>query len=123
MPDEKKVSNPLAVIQIRGNVGVNYSIKNTLGLLNLNKKHNCIVVPNNPHFTGMLKKVKDYVTWGEINAETQKLLEKKTKKGKTYLLSPPKGGFERKGIKKPFSAGGVLGHRGAAMNDLIKKMV
>ena len=71
----------------------------------------------------MVKKVKDYVTWGEINQDSKNLLQKKLKKGKTFLMSPPKGGYERGGTKKAFSVGGALGYRGDNINELIKKMV
>ena len=38
-------------------------------------------------------------------------------------LNPPKGGFERGGIKKPYGKGGVLGYRGDKINELIAKML
>lgn len=40
-----------------------------------------------------------------------------------FRLLPPKGGFERGGIKTPFSLGGVLGYRGEKINKLIKNML
>ena len=40
-----------------------------------------------------------------------------------FKLPPPRKGWERKGIKKVFNVGGALGYRGAAINDLIKRMV
>ncbi len=40
-----------------------------------------------------------------------------------FRLSPPKKGFERKGIKAPFSQGGVLGYRKEKINELIMRMV
>ena len=40
-----------------------------------------------------------------------------------FKLHPPRGGFERKGIKTPFSLGGVLGYRKEKMNDLVRKML
>jgi large subunit ribosomal protein L30 len=82
---------------------------------------------------GMVKKVDDLITWGEVNDSTIKELkekrgEKTKNKGKEELkkffrLSPPKGGFERKGIKVPFKIGGALGYRGDKINDLIKRML
>ena len=41
----------------------------------------------------------------------------------TFRLKPPTKGFERKGIKKPYSLGGALGYRGKKINDLLKKMI
>jgi len=40
-----------------------------------------------------------------------------------FGLNPPRKGFERKGIKKPYSSGGVLGYRGDKINDLIMRMI
>jgi large subunit ribosomal protein L30 len=40
-----------------------------------------------------------------------------------FKLHPPIGGFERKGIKKPYSIGGALGYRKEKINDLILKMI
>ena len=40
-----------------------------------------------------------------------------------FRLSPPKNGFERKGIKVPFSQGGVLGYRKDKINDLMMRMI
>jgi len=42
---------------------------------------------------------------------------------KFFKLHPPRGGFERMGIKKPYTVGGVLGYRGDKINLLIKKML
>jgi len=40
-----------------------------------------------------------------------------------FKLCSPTGGFERKGIKTPFSMGGVLGYRKDKINDLIMRMI
>ena len=40
-----------------------------------------------------------------------------------FRLNPPVKGFDRKGIKVPFSLGGALGYRKEKINDLIKRMV
>ena len=40
-----------------------------------------------------------------------------------FKLCPPKGGFETKGIKQPYSLGGVLGYRKDKINELILKML
>lgn len=41
---------------------------------------------------------------------------------KVFRLNSPRKGFERGGIKKAFSMGGVTGYRANAINDLIKRM-
>lgn len=40
-----------------------------------------------------------------------------------FRLSPPRKGFERKGVKVPFSQGGVVGYRKDKINDLITRMI
>ena len=47
----------------------------------------------------------------------------KRKDKKMINLHPPRGGFERKGIKIPFKVGGALGYRGEKISDLIKRML
>lgn len=67
-----------AVIRIRGNVHLKERIKRTLALLNLNRVNRLAIVPENEQYKKMLKKVENYITWGEINTETlAKLLEKR----------------------------------------------
>ena len=120
----------IAVIQIRGTVAVDVKIKDTLMMLNLNKKHACAIVEDNPAYLGMLRKVKDFVTYGTITDETLKtLIDARGKKDadgnlkKTINLESPKGGFRRKGIKVQYNNGGVLGDRKEKINDLILKMI
>lgn len=40
-----------------------------------------------------------------------------------FRLKPPTKGFENKGIKKPYSLGGVFGYRGKAINSLLERMI
>jgi large subunit ribosomal protein L30 len=42
---------------------------------------------------------------------------------KFFRLNPPKKGFERKGIKKPFNVGGALGDRKDKIGDLLGRMI
>jgi len=112
----------LAIIRIKGPLQVNAAVEDTMKMLNLNKKFNCVIVDDNPSYKGMLKKVMHLVTWGEISEETITLLEKR-KKGKFFALHPPKGGFEKKGTKMPFKLGGAYGYRKEKINDLIKRML
>ncbi len=119
-----------AVIRLRGQVRIKKPVIDTLAMLNIKQRNHCSLQKMTPVSEGMIKKVKDYVTWGEINKETKKLLlEKKTETREDgeikncFRLSPPRGGFERKGTKKAFTQGGALGYRGQKINDLIKKMI
>ncbi|MBI5389413.1 uL30 family ribosomal protein [Candidatus Woesearchaeota archaeon] len=115
----------IAIVRIRGTCAIDGEIRSTLDMLNVHKKNYCSVVPKNPSYGGMIKKVKDYITWGEIDDATLKLLkEKRGKDGKSFFrLNPPTKGYGRKGIKIPFSRGGGLGERGQKINDLIQRMV
>ena len=67
----------IAVIRIKGKVGLKKGIKSTLNMLHLYKKNNCTIISNAPTYIGVLKKLKDCVTWGELNEETCKLLLEK----------------------------------------------
>lgn len=139
-----------AVIRIRGVNRVNQKVERTLQQLHLYRKNYCSVVPETPSYKGMLDKVKDMVTYGPIDEETYKLLVEK--KGEDYVgpvndasgkidysckyveigkkkykpffrLNPPRGGFERKGIKNAYSIGGVLGFREDGLKKLLMKMI
>ena len=129
-----------AVVRIRSIIDASREIRDTLKMLNLHKVNSCTIIIPNDSYKGMLQKVKDYVTWGEIDEETLRLLiEKRTKiknadeaieklkKGERikevrYIrLHPPRKGYE--GIKKPYSIGGANGYRGRDINDLIRRMI
>ena len=58
-----------AVIRVRGSIGVRGDILATMKMLRLHKVNHMVLVPETPSMKGMLQKVKDYVTWGEIDEE------------------------------------------------------
>lgn len=64
----------LAVVRLRGTIDVHRKIKETLRLLRLHRRYHCVIVPDTPSYRGMLQVVKDYVAFGEINAETLAML-------------------------------------------------
>ncbi len=154
-----------AIIRIRGIPDTPYDIEYTLRLLRLVRRFHCVLYPDDPAIRGMLRKVKDWVTWGEIDRET--LIELLRKRGRivgnrpltdefvrtklglssieeladkllngelkyhklekygikpVFRLHPPRGGFKGS-IKKPYGAGGELGYRGPAINELLKRMI
>ena len=120
----------IAVILIRGLVGIRHDIKNALFTLNLRRNHACSIIKDTKSNRAILQKTKDYIAFGEISEETlAELIKKRGKKDtkgnlkKFFSLHPPRGGFERKGIKKPFNLGGVLGDRKEKINNLINKML
>jgi large subunit ribosomal protein L30 len=66
----------LAVVRVRGTINVKNDIRDTLTMLGLGRVNHCVLIDETPQFMGMVRKVKDYVTWGPIDAETATLLVK-----------------------------------------------
>ena len=64
----------IAVVQVRGAINMTRKVKDTLKFLKLIRKNSCVIVELTDSVKGMLLKVKDYVTWGEIDKETAKEL-------------------------------------------------
>ncbi|MFH1591535.1 MAG: uL30 family ribosomal protein [archaeon] len=138
----------LAAVRIRGKIGMKEEVRRTLDMLRLHRQNFCSVYDDSVSVKGMLRKVKDFITFGTIDEATfkelvdkrgelyagreqdskgiytyRKFIEMGGKKYKRFFrLSPPRGGFERKGIKKPFTTGGVLGDRKDKIANLIEKM-
>ena len=59
-----------AVVRLRGQVNVRHTIEDTMKMLRLHKVNHCVFVPEDPHYKGMVQKVKDYVAYGKIDAKT-----------------------------------------------------
>ena len=107
----------LAVIRIRGCVGLRRDVSDTMRMLGLKKNNTMAILPRTDSILGMIKKVENFVTWGDLSKELE---EKLKQNGKIIQLSPPKKGFRAK--KKRFPKGD-LGYRGKEINDLIKRMM
>lgn len=69
------------VVRVRGSVHLRGEIKRTLALLGLNRVNRLCIIPESESYKSMLKKAKDYITWGEIDQKTIVLTLKK--RGKT----------------------------------------
>lgn len=118
----------IAVIRIKGRVGLSEGINETLDRLRIRKKYSCVVLKGSPEEIGMIEKLRDFVAYGEISNEVHKELVKlRGKKGKDgklkpfFRLHPPRKGIES---KKHFGVGkGVLGNNGEKINDLILRML
>ena len=63
-----------AVVRVRGSINVKPKIKETMKLMRLNRVNHCVIVPENETYDAMLKIIKDYVTWGEVDVETTELM-------------------------------------------------
>lgn len=126
----------IAIIRIKGQVKVRKDISETLDRLRLMRKYACVVINPSKENLGMIKKVRDFVAFGNISDEVLKeLIEKrgqlkdKKDKGKKTLenikpffrLHPPRKGIDSKkhfGVDK-----GVLGDNKEKINDLIRRML
>jgi large subunit ribosomal protein L30 len=79
------------VLRIKGSVNVPYWARYTLDSLNLYRKFWATILPETQESLGMLKKVKDFVAWTNVDASLVKdLLEKRGKAGgsKSFKLLP-----------------------------------
>ncbi len=116
----------ICVIRIHGQVGLDKKLKETLNRLRLRRKYSCIVLAPTKEQLGMLKKIRNFVAFGEINEKTYK--ELKEKRGRKdvkgnlkpfFRLHPP-----RRGIKsKLHFPKGVLGNHKEKINELIERML
>jgi large subunit ribosomal protein L30 len=136
-----------AIIRIAGQIGLTKNVKETLDRLRIRRKYACVVVKETPVIKGMLKKVVNFVAYGDISKETfvelltkrGQSVDKKKKinaakaveeleKGKKYSevglkpffrLHPARGGINTK-VHFPK---GVLGNHKEKINELIKRML
>lgn len=78
---EKDIDSPtkhIAVIRIRGRVGLRKAVVDTLRFLRLHRKNHLVIIDDRPSYRGMLQTTKDYITWGDIEAEViEKILQKR----------------------------------------------
>jgi len=63
-----------AVVQVRGVVNTRKDIKDTLKMLRLHHINHCVLVSDTPENLGMIRKVKDYIAYGEVDAATIEML-------------------------------------------------
>lgn len=133
----------VAVIRIKGHVGIKPEIKKTLESLKLDKAFKAALFNESDTLNGMLKKAQRYLTWGRPNKHTILTLLKKAgvggedvetfaeklEKGEEKLsqpvyvsLHPPSQGFKNT-VKRSYRYKGEYGDRGEAINELIRRMV
>jgi len=137
----------ICIVRIHGRVGLDKGVKETLERIRLGKKYTCVVINPNKEQAGMIKKLRNFVAFGNIKRDVfEKLIDKRCQKidkkkdidskkiveelekGKTYeslnlkpffRLHPPRGGINSK-LHFPK---GVLGDNQEKINDLILKML
>lgn len=140
-----------AVVRVRGSVNKKREIKDTMRMLRLTRTNHCVLIKKDPKTDGMIKKVKDFVTWGEINEKTleklvsergrmagdKKLSEKEAKAvietiKKTKKIADAKDFkpvFRMSPPKKGYGGSktaypkGALGYRGEKINELLERMM
>jgi large subunit ribosomal protein L30 len=81
----KQSQKCLIAVRLRGVPASQPDIEDTLTSLRLLKKHHASLYYEEPQLSGMLKKAKDFLTWGEAKPDTiRSMLEKKAelRKGK-----------------------------------------
>lgn len=76
MTEKTEERKCFAVVKVRGTISAIREAKETLDMLRLAKTNNCVLVDNRPSYRGMLYRVQNYVTWGEVSKETVALLLK-----------------------------------------------
>ncbi len=64
----------LAVIRVKGKTKIKRDVEDTLHMLHLTRVNHCSFIKDDAVSSGMLTKVKDYATWGEVDEETVNLL-------------------------------------------------
>jgi len=102
----------IVAIRVKGTVRLKPDAKRTLELLKLKTKNSFAILTEDK--IPMLKKVENYITWGEASDEILEKLKNKES------LNNPRGGFKS---LKNFYPKGALGYRGEKINELIIKML
>lgn len=78
----------LLAIRIRSSIGAPQSVKDALRFLRLGKTNYATLLDDRPSYVGMLRQVKERVTWGEASLETVlELLRKRGEIGGRHQIS------------------------------------
>jgi len=140
-----------AVVRVRGSVNKKHEIKDTMKMLRLTRTNHCVLIKKDPKMDGMIKKVKDFVTWGEINEATlAKLVSERGRMSGDRKLSESEAKVALEAVKKDKNFSGVkdfkpvfrmaaprkgyggsktafpkgaLGYRGEKINELLERMM
>lgn len=112
----------IIVIRIAGKCNLKKDVENTFKRLKMEKKYSSILVDESDAVRiGMIKVLKNYVTFGKIEEGMLVKLKEKRDKGKSvFFLHPPRGGF-KKSTKLAYPKG-VLGENNE-INKLIERML
>ena len=73
---------------MKGTVNVPYWARITLESLSLNKRFRATIIPENEQTLGMLRKIKEYVSWTSVDTEfIREFIEKRGRSSASRLLS------------------------------------
>ncbi len=77
VPSEISKGSCIIAVRLRGESGVSRDVKATLNMLRLPRNHNAVLIYKKPDALGMIRKAKDYITWGEANKDVLRMLFQK----------------------------------------------
>jgi large subunit ribosomal protein L30 len=66
----------IGVVRVRGSVNVNRKVEDALRMLRLSRVNYATIIDDRDAYIGTLRKVKDYVTWGEVGTDDVALILK-----------------------------------------------
>ncbi len=112
----------IAAILIRGTVTARKQIRKALYVMKLRKKFSMRLFENKENNMKMLKKVENYVMYGEISKELVQEIIKKFGEKDVYHLHPPVGGF-KKSIKLLYPQGETGKRSKEDMENYIRRMM
>ena len=137
----------ILLIRIAGHVDMNQDMEETLFRIRLRRKYAAVLLKETEENKKLIMKIRNFVAYGKIDAETLKLLiskraisidKKKVDADKIiealekkdlasqgvkpyFRLHPPRGGIDSRihfGVRK-----GVLGDNKEKINDLVRRML
>ena len=111
----------IAVIRIRGEVKVSDKIENTMKMLGLKRRNTVSLLSNNESTLGMIRRVEDFVTWGEVSDDIVTKLKQKNKDKESKIFNLPPAKKSLKNVRKRYPKGD-LGYRGKEINKFIERM-
>jgi large subunit ribosomal protein L30 len=76
------------VVRMKGTVNVPYWARITLESLSLNKRFRATIIPENAQTLGMLRKIKEFVSWTSVDTEfIREFIEKRGRSSSSRLFS------------------------------------
>ena len=103
----------LAVIRLKGGMKANKEILDTFKIMKIPNINSAIIIEDSETSRGMMKKVENYIAWGEASTNTEEIIKKKKN------LHPPLKGFRSFKARYPK---GNIGYYGDKINNLVKRM-